>query len=131
MIIVSLFFLAKAIQNLLLPIFSPIQKWYMILFYVFDVRYRSHFQTNSNSSHKIGLHVPDNYDQDIGCKVAIFDSYVTNTVHYNTGFFCDISKLRVFLQRALISSLKTHQFHVAGPSMSKSLTYKILTIFLL
>ena len=45
------------------------------------------FEQNSDSTHKIGLHIPDDYDRHSVSNVKIFDIDVTNTVHYNAGYF--------------------------------------------
>ena len=75
--------LSKEIQNLRSPMFSLFKNrtYYYSTYSTYNVE--TIFQQNRKSAHKIGLHVPDDYDQHSVSNVAIFNSDVTNTVHYN------------------------------------------------
>ena len=81
---------AKAVPNLRLPI-SPYSKIVHHIYYSTYLTYNVEaiLVQNSNSAHKISLHISDNYDQHSVSNVTTFDSDITNSVHYNAGSFLE------------------------------------------
>ena len=78
-------YIAREIQNSRSPIFSLFENrtYYYSTYSTYNVE--AIFGQYSESAHKIGLHVPDDYDRHSVSNITIFDSDVTNTVHYNAG----------------------------------------------